>query len=60
MEKMVKEMNFIEAANEEIKESISVNQYENVLMMMTTLFRSEIRDKRDMVLCMAEGIYKGL
>ena len=29
-------------------------------MMMTTLFRSEIRNKRDMVLRMAEGIYKDL
>ena len=46
-------MKHIQESFEEIKEIASVLQYENLLMLMTTLFRSEIRDKRDMVLRMA-------
>ena len=53
-------MKHITESFEEIKNMASVIQYENLLMMMTSLFRSEIREKRDMVLRMAEGIYKGL
>ena len=52
-------MKHLEESFNKIREIATVGQYENLLMMMTTLFRSEIRDKRDMVLRMAEGIYKG-
>ena len=60
MRKHDQRMENIQAAFDKIRDSATIAHYENLLMLMTTLFRSEIRDKRDMVLRMAEGIYKGL